>query len=333
MPKVELHTRRRKFSVPVNGITTEGREAVRNLIENMGLPELPRNWSWDWNVTGRGMYVGSFPKRVAKYMYTCGAKLPKDRIARIGSLAAEHCQRTSDYLLRFTQSFDWAPGDFADYNSCYWTCHSHARVMLAEHDAWAILFYNTKPPHNGIARAWVVPMGGDRFVVYNGYGYTTLQIARMLGHYWGLYYRHIVLLNHGMCDGTLYINGNGSGYVVGDQQWARSTTSVDFGWSDGTARCHECGDHGPEDSYFSVVGRDYCRPCYRDNFRFCYRCEGRFSIRDVHSVDGVFYCDACVPQSTRVCLECGVTCSIEYLTAVPTGRFRCMACQQELAGV
>lgn len=305
-------------------------------LESRWLTVLPDDWSWLWLVTGRGEYVGTFPKRVSKYYYqTNGIKCPNSFLQELGNIARRHSEDELSYEFDFTDTFNWNDGDFADSRSCFWGGRSEAREWLTDSGALAIRFYEGD---KGKARAWLMPIEDNRFVIFNGYGLTTLAIARIFATFIGLSYKKISLDNQGVTDGTLWIN-DGKGYLVGAADAIATIYAYDFYIGESEMTCDECGNvTNEDDAYYTPDGLplcdtcfydicDYCHDCgethWRDDMTYvessdrdvCERClDRRYSWCDaceqyhheasVTYVDDTCYCEDCLPEHTAICKTC-----------------------------
>jgi hypothetical protein len=143
----------------------------------------------------------------------------------------------------------------------------------------------------GYARAWLAAISPRAFVVFNGYGETSLQFARLLALLWKCSYKAISLSNDGNDDGTLYING--SNYAVGSVEVISHIETYDFGWEEvrRSPSCANCDcEYDREDGYFAEdIGCTVCSDCAM----FCEACENYFTryvrVRD----DGASRCNEC----------------------------------------
>lgn|GEM_PF-3116100 len=301
--------------------------------QRMFLPELPAEWSWQWVVTGRANYTGTFPKRIRKYYFkNFGLKMPEALLAELGNIARAHASEAVTYRFEFVDTFDWEDGDFGDAGSCYWGENSGARDMLADNDALAIRFYNEDG--SGLARAWVAPIDTDLYIVFNGYGFpghATLTIARVMAAHFGLAYRKIALSNDGTTSGLLWING-GAGYIVGTPDVADGFTDYDFNWPDHYSDyCYSCGTriHG-DDYYHGADDEMYCVDCYYNRFEDCYRCGSCEWREDVTYVDDDPICPTCLRRHYTACASCDEYRPNEILHTTEDGRQLCANCYEEL---
>ncbi len=326
---MDYNTDRKTLRVPLNGISEEGKRIAEDLLAGWKLPCLPTNWDWQWKVNGKGEYVGTFPKRVAKYLYRLHAtKLTADQLGVLGSKVAEHCERNASYTFDFTDRFDWNAGDFGDRGSCFWGSNSEARAMLENNCAMAVRFYKDGA---GYARAWVAStMRGA--IVFNGYGLETLQIARILAHNWGAYYKKIYLANNGEDTSTLYING-GAGYIVGSQDSIDGMDSFDFGWEDtGHEHCDNCIAAIEEDYARCVDDGVYCESCYDSLFFYCETCEEDCSVDDYSNVDECSICTGCLEANYTKCAGCNEWVEDDKVFPGPDGCARCANCYPDVVG-
>lgn len=316
---------------PNNEVDEEGQNAVlvylRNIIADnaptaadfyrMHVKDLPPNFNWNWLVEREG----SLPKRISKYYFReFGIKLTEHQLAYIGTLASDHCPRGT-FLVDFTLTFDWRDGDFKDKGSCFWNedgSRKGALQILAHNKVMAMRFYDPKHPERGKGRAWVAKTKFG-FAVFNGYGYTTAVIARILADWSGLTYRRIKLFNNGDADGTLYINHyktndasdgaydghDGFAFALGKWEAIHDLEEFDLKYYDRC--CASCYDGMSRATAVNIRGSDdlYCSECaprFKKRCPDCRRIWHRFFMYGVTSGKQVcpecrekhyFYCDAC----------------------------------------
>ncbi len=315
--------------VPLNGISAEGKRIAENLLAEWKLPSLPTNWDWQWKVNGKGEYVGTFPKRVAKYLYQKHeTKLSADRLGVLGSKVAEHCERNASYTFDFTDSFDWSAGDFGDDGSCFWGGRSDARDMLTDNGARAVRFYKDG---SGYARAWIAEIAGG-VVIFNGYGLESLQIARILAHHWGAYYKKVSLENNGEETGTLWING-GVGFVVGSQDTFEGVDSVDLRFEDtGGYRCDNCSERIDDDYARHADDGVYCESCFDSLYFYCEDCEDSCSNDDYNNINDRAVCDGCRQSNYTECEDCNNYVADDAVCIGPDNCSRCEDCHSNAVG-
>lgn len=260
-----------------------------------GLPELPDTWDWVWSVQS-GEYRGKFAKRVAAYLFKQhNLRCPDKFITELGNIARPHVSDDLAYYFDFVDEFDWYAGSFGDGGSCYWGGNSGAREMLASNGGRAIRFFESASGNKGYARAWLVPVR-SYYIIFNGYGLSTVTIARIFAGYMKLTYKHIWLNNNGSTSGTLWING-GQGFVVGSESDIARVERHDFGWGDECQdTCYNCGTCLDEYSaYYAPDDNSYCEHCYNDLFESCERCGEVYDSDRVSYVasERQYMCDWC----------------------------------------
>lgn len=156
----------------------------------------------------------TFPRRIAKFFKDKmpHRKLTDAQVGAIGDAARAHCPKPTPMFWEVKAApFDWRRGDFGDPGSCYWTCHTYARMQLnTQHNAFALRFYDSAGENRrGVGRCWVLVLGGV-VVMWNAYGPIKLkEMARLIhetaGKGWSAP-RDIRLTNEGGGGGWLYIN-------------------------------------------------------------------------------------------------------------------------------
>lgn len=283
-------------SLPVGTISEAGRKEIERQLPT----RLPSDWQWKAKVGGKGEYVGSFAKRVAKYFHKQGTPLTSDQLGVIGSLVSQYSASQTDYTIDYTSDFNWQAGDFGDGGSCYWGCRSAAKDMISENGGQAVRFYKDG---NGTGRAWMLPHDNN-WILFNGYGLDLAQIAQVVAADLGQSYKRIRLENNGDTDGTLWIN-SGVGYVVGSVEDYEYDRSIDLCIEDDSQCCQDCGCRISHDDCHCVCGDRYvCDSCF-DDYSYCDQCEKYFSSDDVYYIDEQGYCDHCRRCYCTKCVDCG----------------------------
>jgi hypothetical protein len=338
------------LNVPTNGIPDEGVTAIIEALVRGGItpPQFGgtctcitcrddrlrfrvfEDFEWVWKTTR-----GTLPKRLRAHLVKAGLTVPDDIISTVGTIASAHAEKSIQHLMDFTDEFDWRPGDFGDAGSCYWGSNASAREMLVDMNALAVRFYKLGDETRGIARAWMVPIGGDRHVIFNAYPkdgdtpYNVLSIARIVAFYLGLSYRKLTSLeNNGSTGGALYINCPGC--VVGPpddlpDSWGFECESIE------TYCCHWCNCAlDEEDHEHSPDGDDCCERCYEDRVAWCERCETACWGDDSSSVGGRRWCDSCVEQYATLCPCCEEYCPDEDCVEVGSQNW-CRYCAENEA--
>lgn len=270
--------------------------------ERRFLPALPEDWDYSWVITGKGDYVGTFPKRVAKYYYTqLNLRCPRRFLEQVGNIAKAHSETGFTYRFDVVNRFTWRSGDFGDSGSCYWGGHSYAKVMLVDNGGQAIRFFDDSD--KGIARAWLVPIE-EKYILFNGYGLSTLDIARIFAQWQGLSYKKIDLANNDQTGGTLYIN-SGAGYLVGNQADIDGIDAYDFEWDGAEYQCEHCERDLTEDELYVTPNDNHlCADCYYEVCSSCENCGRDLYRDDLYYADDSDYCERCLDRLFTRCVSC-----------------------------
>lgn len=307
-----------QFSAPIGSISHTGMEVIQRFItgQYLGsdewkalnpapkyyyLPRLPESWEWDWQIQS-GDFRGNFGKRVRSYYHKVhDMKCPDSFIAAVGNLARQHSESRTVYEMDFTRDLQWTPGDFND-NSCY---GYEQRNILMEHRAFAIRFYEG---NEGFGRAWIYEVEPNLYVLFNGYGFETFEIARVFATYLNLPYKRIVLLNNYSWSGLIYINESGHGYAIGTKEQLERFDRFDLEFDDFLAECDRCGrtiDH-EDDQYYAPNGDTYCYDCYHEYCDYCQDCGNDFWDDDMTYVESVDHsvCPSCLRRKYHECDRC-----------------------------
>ena len=318
------------LTLPTGVISQSGRREINTYLQSLGLPRLPVWWEWISRKGGRGEYVGSFPKRVAKYYYqTVSFKLDPAQLGHIGSMVSRHTNRENWYCIDFTDSFDWQDGDFGDDDSCFWGGRSQARSDLESAGALAIRFYNADG--YGIGRAWMLDKG-PYWAVFNGYGVETPDCARILAYHLGLSYRKVSCDNRGDSTGLIYVNG-GAGYIVGPEENVNGVDYVDLDVDTNETVCCVCGECVDEDGGIYSYDNDYyCESCYYDRFSHCEDCSETYPSDDFvevtnHRGYAQYVCEYCADNYPE-CEDCNRRFATDCMNEID-GRAVCDDCASE----
>lgn len=326
MARFELHTQY-TITLPAGELSDAGVRAVMQSITavnfnaensewralnpnwaNPYLPQLADSWQWAW-VVQKGEYAGTLPKRIRNYYFKAhGIKCPDSFIQEIGNIARQHTNSNTVYRFEIVDEFDWQAGDFGDYGSCYWGGNAGARIMLKDNGGMAICFMTDSG--TGYARAWLVEIDDNLFVIFNGYGfergvYATLTITRVFATFMALTYKKIHLDNS--YGSTLYIN-SGAGYIIGTPESIEGIDEWDFEWHDIDAySCYSCGCG--LDEYEGYTGADdetYCESCFYDRFDRCQHCDETHYQENIYyvEIDDTYLCRVCRARSYDRCKGC-----------------------------
>lgn len=262
-----------KIKTPEGDISPVGMSELENFLISNGYGYLPEHFEPLWTTK-----QGTLPKRIQSHLYkNKSIKLLPADLSEIGNIAKRHSSDGKEFILDFTQRIDWQDGAFGDGGSCFWGDKSGAKTMLENNSAYAIrgwklrngfsspLIYNNV---KGYCRAWVAPLGDNTFAVFNGYGETTLTMARLLSLKYSCGYKRISLTNNGCDDGAIWING-GMAYVIGAWQKIHHIEKADLGWEEvyddnDSTYCHACDDRVAEP--YTAYDR------YGDEYQYCSEC-------------------------------------------------------------
>ena len=322
--------------MPTGEIDEEGIKVIQKQLWLWDLLSLPDWWDYSTQVKGKGEYVGSFCKRVAKYYWqTHRIKLSSDRLGILGSIMSMHTDKNANYVVDYTQNLhSWDSGDFGDSGSCFWTCNSGARTMLEEDGAWAIRFYKNKlsiEPNNisnhleGFARAWICRRN-NYYVVFNGYGLETVCIARIMANGLNLSYRKITLNNNDELHGLLYINGYG--YAIGYESDIHGLSQVDLEIDDNAILCCECEERFDENDAYYHNNQTYCQDCFSENFSYCDNCDEYYPNDQFEQICGRYICDDCRDSNYSLCEKCGEYADNDQIVCINDEEI-CQDCKDE----
>jgi hypothetical protein len=301
MCKIVAFDEIKEITLPTGVISATGiHEIERNILENR-LPYLPDDWKWVAKTTGKGEYVGTFCKRLSKYYHQqYKIKLTSSFLGKIGSIVGQHAPSSTKYRIDITDTFNWIDGDYGDEGSCYWGGRSIAREVMQDQGCFAIRFYDEDD--NGIGRAWIAPIEGDKeehYIVFNSYGIDLSQAAQVLAkHLQNTGYKKINLVNNGQTQGYLWINAGG--YFIGPPDVYSYEDTVDLCYTEDIMMCQCCERF----TYTDGCYEDYCEDCMEDR-DICSHCGNIFSLDDitvVNDIDSV--CNDCLEDEYTPCHSC-----------------------------
>jgi len=204
----------------------------------------------EWNLDKAS---GSFTKRLGKWWYEHFKKsIPALTLARIGAMAAIS-DENKEFFFDIATKLDWERGQFGDSGSCMWSVHKAGLDYMSKSDDFrGIRFFKpvelgkgiwhadatTNRSYQGIARAWLWShtmkfqqtatrtFEGKIYVVFNGYGYTSTLIAKVLANYLGYAQKEIQIANQRNRDTHIYINGDAR--LVAPKAFIDQITFIDF---------------------------------------------------------------------------------------------------------
>lgn len=194
-----------------------------------GLVAVVRGMERQWLVTGKGDYVGTFPKRLSRRLFKeYSIKVPPQVLQSIGNLLDPYIDRKEcQVVLAFDQDYtgDSNPSDYCHGDSCWWgSGRAGVREGFALSGGYAIRQFEDAKPKS---RCWIVWQEHLKvYVLMNAYGQLKLaEFARLLATAWGMSYaqKSIDAVNlHDTDgkyvkrdDGSYFINQNNC-YVIGE---------------------------------------------------------------------------------------------------------------------
>lgn len=325
---IELY-KRYTLITPQGQLSLSGIFLVKQFIEKSGLPALPEDWQWTWQVE-RGEYRGKFTTRAAAYWRKeHDVKVDQSVLTELGNIARAHTETSATYTFEFVNRLDWNRGDFGDPNSCLWTMYANGRMSMQDNGVWAVRFYDEQG--KGYARAWFYVVT-DWYIVWNGYGLMTQVIARVVSQFLSLNYKQIDLSNYGEDAGAVYING-GTGYAIGTWEALDDMWEYDFEfYVEDVDTCNHCGRTLNEDNtYRGADDEYYCDDCFYRFFQDCWHCGDAYEIGTLERIesDGNYVCTYCRDRYYRECFSCGQL-HYRYSTYPFEGRIYCHDCADNL---
>ena len=256
-----VETRKSQWPPPLNTkfviqspsiIDEENRKTIKTLLSQYHL-FLPDDFNWEW-VNKEGKIFG----RIGKCFKGNFSLKIYDRLSALFS----NITLNKEYLVDFTDRFDWRRGDFGDHGSCFWTSKRTDKTFLQRYKALAFRLW--KDETRGFARAWVVQMDNDplSLAVFNGYGLELNKMTYLLASYYEMYHKQVLI------NAPVYIN---SGALLSTKK---------------------------ENDIESISLRDVmkqCRTCLKPSLLFhtnvCSSCQEQFQNR---------YCTVCYHRYKRV---------------------------------
>lgn len=290
------------------------RLVTMELVQREGI-QLPNGYCedfWEWNPSPDNPYgTGSWVKRLKKWCSSQYGKKISDEVAGlIGDMVGSVMNCHQEYWWDVTDTIDWDAGDFGDDGSCFWGCNRRAKDIIMSNGGLAIRCYDGQYGA-GIARAWVAPLEDGLYVLFNGYGKSTRELAHLVASVMDIEssVRRVGLCNHGSAGNTLYIN-SGVGYLVGPSvAVVASPERIDLMWGVGenyhNDYCINCGDD-VQGGYYHVVGDEvWCDDCFYDHYYTCDRCDEPVYVDDAYHIDDGVYCEYCAEYSCQcdICYE------------------------------
>lgn len=217
-----------------------------------GVRDTLADWSSElgatWIVTGKSPYVGTFPKRLSKFILkNTGIKLCPQHLEQIGNLCSTGMDSDAPVSLTFDREFiERGPAEYCHQDSCWWGGYSFSRAVLFMGGGYAVRSWDLSGDvQKPIARCWLLPYQG-KYVLMNAYGSCDLyKFARLLSNAWGLSYKKISVRCSASDRQQLYIN-SGEGILLGGVGEIEKMGSLEMnipfrGNLDNLPKCKYCG--------------------------------------------------------------------------------------------
>jgi len=210
----------------------------------------PSNWCWHNNIeTSDTQFRGKLSKRIKKYIkQKYNINLTTKDMGKIGSII-DNYSLLENFIIIFTDYFNWNPGDYNDYNSCFWTYNSPARKLMKKHGVYAALLHDKNG--KGIGRTWIYDYDSETSIIFNAYGVTLEKIANVLleTSLFSNPVNFIKLTNEGTSKGLIYINYGG--IIIGPS----ATKIKKFDLKIDTSKyikCEYCGNYVDKNEYYDM---------------------------------------------------------------------------------
>lgn len=266
---------------------------------------------------------GRIVRRIANAIYkVLDWKLDEEDKRRLSSAIQS---ATSPHLdaFDFTKDFQWRAGDFGDYGSCFWSCHSAARFTMEQEPGFYAMRSYDKINGDGNGRCWMYATDRE-FVLFNAYGPTLMRFASTLRAWYQQYsdyfvnQKEISLINRGEVSGDLYIN-HGVARLVSDSELILNT------WSNAKAYdldvyvdhalalpvCPMCDDEFEQEyGYTDPNGDLICEHCWNETYTYCERCQETTNVNEIVYVYALGYrgrreeqawCEYCASHDAEEC--------------------------------
>lgn len=323
------------FQPPTDEVGEIGQEEVNHIITDIyrmggdryGTIEVPVEVGWQWKVNGKAEYVGTFPKRLSKWMWQqYGIKLTAEQLGRIGTIAAQHSARAEVVYMDFNWDLDWLKEDgvaFDDSESCFRDPdqYQHSPYWITGNGGGAVRFYSDADGCNGIGRALLLPWKGETgWVMFNVYGFEPLTVARILSLYWHEDYKRVKLEIYPSdavyVNFKTYIRGDRHdlcikyGYVFAAPEHLANLDRVciDLDEPDDDPRNTNCDSCGciirRGNQYRNPNGDDLCHDCYGDQISCCTECGNDYYTDDMREYNNAYVCERCVGRYYDECIYC-----------------------------
>lgn len=213
----------------------------------------------------------SIAKQIKKQLYKrYSLKIDDKQASDIGSVYSAMIPKSKEYLVEIVDHFNWQPGEFADYDSCFWGKNYKAKKILLSNGAKVARFWERKADDLiPVGRAILFPayrVDKDAFFVFNSYGkYDLWVMSFVIAELFHLDIQPIRLHNEGLSIGLIYINDKGSGYLIGNTEVLQNNPIASYNLCLGEYRmCAFCRCwEAREDMVPIALGQYCCNSCKR----------------------------------------------------------------------
>ena len=249
--------------------------------------------------------TGNFTKRFSKLIYKeLDVSLDAPALNFVGTEFGKYFLQNK-YQFEIKKNFDWHDGDFGDEGSCFFKTRKYVLRALTENDFYSYNFFKgTNGSLRGIARC-IAKETEEGEILFNSYGYTLLESARVIAHHKNLLYKKIDLSNFNETDGELYIN-NGDGYLL----TANINEAIDkycFKLKiEKKEVCCNCDDVLNEDDICRYEDDTYCWSCFNEAFVYCEHCNYIVTNDDAIYLEHyeISVCETCLENRYTLCDCC-----------------------------
>jgi len=251
-------------------LSTKGEEyPILENLANKNLSIFPDEWNWNVNYAvyhcDNKKISGSLAKRIRKFLnYRYSISLSEENMGGLGEILRVARNRTTQFHCKFVDNFDWNPGDFGDYRSCFWTQRKLAKKVLLEAKARPVLFYRDG---KGIARAITINHShlDNCLVIFNAYGMVLTEIVSLLAKHFKCKHKIVSILKKYDPYNLVHINKNVGGILYNENGYD-DTSSIELNNIDANQyrQCQKCRhfDYKYNLTYHDIENVYYCDGCY-----------------------------------------------------------------------
>lgn len=298
---------------------------------------------------------GKLTKRIQKYFENYfNIKIPNNIMGIIGD-GLTNFIISRDINIKITTEFDWYPGDFGDFNSCFWGSRSGAKHLIMKNGGGALKFFSNN--YHKVGRCLFLPFNND-VVFFNFYGQSDEFLKGNLPFLMNIlkqmfskiyknekfYMKKVNLCNYGDSDALLYFN-NDEGIIVSETLYEKNYVDFeiqyycsyckDTNFDEGryeeaydificdrcndAVTCDNCGNliYSDENCYVTFYEESVCQDCFDKNYSRCRECNNIFCKDDLTEVeDHDLVCDFCLKNYYKKCDNCKTYTSYFYYVSL-----------------